>query len=179
MECKRMLIISALDSCMVYLLAWWRAEAGPPFKRALTNLKRMLQRYLFKKSTYQFFPINFVFSFQQSKEVKENVAKYIKYIADVLAKIDRQMILIFKTNDLLRNIEFSLGTHNNKTSFVQMTKTCMQVIRAEEMRLCQSKWCYFKTSMKSLLDQLKITCYQIHLWLWWSYFGRLLRGLWA
>ena len=137
----------------------------------------MLQRYLFKNSIFQFFPINFVFSFQQSKEVKENVAKYIKYIADVLAKIDRQMILIFKTNDLLRNIEFSLGTHNNKTSFVQMTKTCMQVIRAEEMRLCQSKWCYFKTSMKSLLDQLKITCYQIHLWLWWSYFGRLLRGL--
>ena len=48
----------------------------------------------------------------QSKEIKENVAKYIKQIADVLAFVNRQMILIFKTNDLLRTIEHNLGTSN-------------------------------------------------------------------
>ena len=50
--------------------------------------------------------------FFQSKEIKENVAKYIKQIADVLAFVNRQMILIFKTNDLLRTIEHNLGTSN-------------------------------------------------------------------
>lgn len=49
----------------------------------------------------------------ESKEIKENAARYIKEIADVLAFVNRQMILIFKTNDLLRNIEFTLGTQNN------------------------------------------------------------------
>ena len=48
----------------------------------------------------------------ESQEIKDNVAKYMKEIADVLAFVNRQMILIFKTNDLLRNIEFSLGTQN-------------------------------------------------------------------
>ena len=51
----------------------------------------------------------------ESQEIKDNVAKYMKEIADVLAFVNRQMILIFKTNDLLRNIEFSLGTQNRYT----------------------------------------------------------------
>lgn len=48
----------------------------------------------------------------ESQEIKENVAMYIKEIADVLAFVNRQMILIFKTNDLLRTIEFNLGTQS-------------------------------------------------------------------
>ena len=48
----------------------------------------------------------------ESKEIKENAARYLKEITDVLAFVNRQMILIFKTNDLLRNIEYSLGTQN-------------------------------------------------------------------
>lgn len=41
----------------------------------------------------------------QSAEIKANVMKYFKEIADVLAFVNRQMILIFKTNDLLRGTE--------------------------------------------------------------------------
>ncbi len=48
----------------------------------------------------------------ESKEIKSNAARYLKEITDVLAFVNRQMILIFKTNDLLRNIEHSLGTQN-------------------------------------------------------------------
>ena len=54
-------------------------------------------------------------SSQESKEIKENVVRYLKEIADVLAYVNRQMILILKTNDLLRNIEYSLGTQNRYT----------------------------------------------------------------
>merc|ERR1712062_359164 len=45
----------------------------------------------------------------ESAEIKANVIKYFKEIADVLAFVNRQMILIFKTNDLLRGIESSLA----------------------------------------------------------------------
>ncbi|QQP37915.1 Uncharacterized protein FKW44_018354, partial [Caligus rogercresseyi] len=48
----------------------------------------------------------------ESDEVKENAALYIMQIADLLAFVNRQMILIFKTNDLLRTIEYNLGTSN-------------------------------------------------------------------
>ena len=57
----------------------------------------------------------------ESAEIKANVIKYFKEIADVLAFVNRQMILIFKTNDLLRGIESSLGTKNSMSSFIQVT----------------------------------------------------------
>merc|ERR1719189_2517614 len=113
----------------------------------------------------------------ESQEIKANAARYIKEITDVLAFVNRQMILIFKTSDLLRNIEFSLGTQNSKTSFVQYTKTCMQVLRQEEMRNCKTKWCRLKTSFNSHWDQMKISFYQIFLWLWWSRLGRMSRRM--
>ena len=56
----------------------------------------------------------------ESAEIKANVMKYFKEIADVLAYVNRQMILIFKTNDLLRGIESSLGTKNSMSSFIQV-----------------------------------------------------------
>merc|ERR1712045_1056674 len=85
----------------------------------------------------------------------------IKEIADVLAFVNRQMILIFKTNDLLRNIEFTLGTQNNMSYFVQMSRACMKVLRAEERRICQNNWCLIKSSIGGQWDQLKISFYQV------------------
>jgi aarF domain-containing kinase len=38
----------------------------------------------------------------EADEIKQNAARYMKEITDVLAYVNRQMILIFKTNDLLR-----------------------------------------------------------------------------
>ena len=46
----------------------------------------------------------------QNSEVKENAARYLKEIVDILATVDKEMILIFKTLDLLRNISSTLGT---------------------------------------------------------------------
>merc|ERR1711910_210696 len=65
----------------------------------------------------------------EGKEIKANLARYIKEIADVLAFVNRQMILIFKTNDLLRTIESSLGTKNSMTTFIQMSRACFRVIQ--------------------------------------------------
>ena len=49
-------------------------------------------------------------------------------IADVLAKVNRQMLLIFKTNDLLRAMEHTLGTQNAMAGFVQMSKSCIRCV---------------------------------------------------
>jgi len=104
----------------------------------------------------------------ESKEIKENVAKYIKQIADVLAFVNRQMILIFKTNDLLRTIEHNLGTSNSMLFFIQMSRSCFRCLNDERLRLCNGFWCRKRTEFTAVWDQFKISIYQIFLWLWWS-----------
>ena len=141
----------------------------------------------------------------QSKEIKANVARYIKQIADVLAFVNRQMILIFKTNDLLRTIEHNLGTSNrysrifiNKARifivstyvniilitilylfsmlfFIQMSRSCFRCLNDERLRLCNGFWCRKRTEFTAAWDQFKISIYQVFLWLWWSPVGRYFR----
>jgi len=108
----------------------------------------------------------------ESKEIKENVAKYIKQIADVLAFVNRQMILIFKTNDLLRTIEHNLGTSNSMLFFIQMSRSCFRCLNDERLRLCNGFWCRKRTELTATWDQFKISIYQVFLWLWWSPLGR-------
>ena len=40
----------------------------------------------------------------ETDEIKQNAARYMREITSVLAYVNRQMILIFKTNDLLRSL---------------------------------------------------------------------------
>ncbi len=62
----------------------------------------------------------------ESKHIKENAQRYIREIVSVLCTVNRQMILLFKTNDLLRAIEHSLGTQSSMASFVQMSRACFR-----------------------------------------------------
>lgn len=113
----------------------------------------------------------------ESKEIKENAQMYIKQIADVLAFVNRQMILLFKTNDLLRGIEHSLGTQNSMASFIQMSRACFRCLSAEQRRRTRTRWGRFQVSLCSQWHQLKITFYQVFLWAWWSTLGRKIRAL--
>ncbi len=72
----------------------------------------------------------------EADEIKQNAARYMKEITDVLAFVNRQMILIFKTNDLLRNIESNLGTTHSMSSFIQMSRTCIRVLKERQLREC-------------------------------------------
>ncbi len=71
--------------------------------------------------------------------------QYFRQIADILAFVNRQMILIFKTNDLLRAIEHSLGTGNSMNSFVQMSRACFRCLNNDRYRNCR----YEKNTLNS------------------------------
>jgi len=111
----------------------------------------------------------------ESEEIKANASRYIKEITDVLAYVNRQMIMIFKTNDLLRGIESSLGTKNSMSSFIQMSRSCIRVLK--ERNLLDAKGTLAKTRIKiwALFSQFKISCYVLYLQVYWSRFGALLR----
>merc|ERR1712203_14489 len=107
----------------------------------------------------------------ESKEIKENAARYVKEITDVLAFVNRQMILIFKTNDLLRGIESSLGTKNSMSTFIQMSRACFRVIEEKQLLSTTSSMSRFYIKMVGRWAQFKISCYQVFLYLYWSRFG--------
>jgi len=113
----------------------------------------------------------------ESKEIKENVARYIKEIADVLAFVNRQMILIFKTNDLLRTIEFNLGTQSNMGFFVHMSRACFRCLNDERIRSTSGRFSYTLAVIRARWDQFKISIYQLFLYLYFSRIGVLSRRM--
>ena len=73
------------------------------------------------------------------------------------------MILIFKTNDLLRGIESSLGTKNSMSTFIQMSRACFKVIQEKQLLSTTSAFarsvcvCIFNRNSSHLYENLNLT----------------------
>lgn len=113
-------------------------------------------------------------SASESAEIKANVTLYLREITDVLAFVNRQMILIFKTNDLLRGIESTLGTKNSMSSFIQMSRSCMRVIQEKQLLETTSSFARWKVNLRGRWAQFRISCYEVFLYLYWSKLGTTL-----
>ncbi|XP_047397680.1 aarF domain-containing protein kinase 1 isoform X2 [Sciurus carolinensis] len=61
-------------------------------------------------------------------EIRNNAANYLPQISQLLNHVPRQMLLIFKTNDLLRSIEATLGTRACASSFLNMSRCCIRAL---------------------------------------------------
>lgn len=66
----------------------------------------------------------------QDSEIRNNAATYLPQISQLLSHVPRQMLLIFKTNDLLRGIEAALGTRASASSFLNMSRCCIRALAA-------------------------------------------------
>lgn len=64
----------------------------------------------------------------QDLEIRNNAANYLPQISQLLSHVPRQMLLIFKTNDLLRGIEAALGTRASASSFLNMSRCCIRAL---------------------------------------------------
>ena len=92
--------------------------------------------------------------FLQNQNIKDKAAKHFPEIIKILAEVDPQFPLIFKTIQLLTNIESILGSRNN---FEQMSRAIMRAIVTERSRHCQSKLDQTKFFIIGQWDQLRIT----------------------
>ncbi|KAG7226128.1 hypothetical protein INR49_014222, partial [Caranx melampygus] len=61
-------------------------------------------------------------------EIRTNAALYLPQISDLLNRVPRQMLLLLKTNDLLRGIETTLQTRASSSSFINMSRCCIRAI---------------------------------------------------
>ncbi len=86
------------------------------------------------------------YSDEEGKSIRREAPKYLRQISHVLNKIPREMLLLLKTNDLLRGIEVSLGTRSSSSLFFHMSLCCVQMINSYERE------CFYKSYLVKQQD---------------------------
>uniref|UniRef100_A0A1B6DRM8 Protein kinase domain-containing protein n=1 Tax=Clastoptera arizonana TaxID=38151 RepID=A0A1B6DRM8_9HEMI len=129
----------ALFSCMVSGRTWDSIESGLETTKYTNKEKEMFQ---------------------------QEIPSLLNAITDILAQVNREMLLILKTNDLIRGIEFTLQTHGRMTSFLVMSKCCVRSIYGEQMKSCQSSLQRAVLSMKERWTLFKLSLYYFYLHLY-------------
>ncbi|CAG2169391.1 unnamed protein product, partial [Oppiella nova] len=102
---------------------------------------------------------------KESGELRRYASQYLSQISEVLAKVDRQMLLVFKTNDLLRSIDFVLGTAGERRSLITMSRSCVRAVHSEQLRHCDYWWQTLTIHMRRHWIETKLTAYSLYLWL--------------
>lgn len=64
----------------------------------------------------------------QDIEIRTNASMYLPQISDLLNRVPRQMLLLVKTNDLLKGIETTLQTRASSSSFINISRCCIRAM---------------------------------------------------
>ncbi|XP_049872232.1 aarF domain-containing kinase 1 [Pectinophora gossypiella] len=77
---------------------------------------------------------------KEEKVVFQNeLPNFLQHITTCLETVDRQALLVLKTNDLIRSIEYALGLHERMCGFLIMTKYCNESVYKAEYNNSNSK----------------------------------------
>lgn len=98
-------------------------------------------------------------------------------IADILEKVDRQMLLVLKTNDLIRGIETTLKTNDRMTAFWVMSKCCIKSVRNEEIQRSEKYWKKFALTIRAQWSLFKINFFYVCLGFQQGSFYRTMKQL--
>jgi len=102
-------------------------------------------------------------------EIQQFAASLIPQISQLLDKMPREMLLILKTNDLLRAIERSLGISNRKETFIEMARCCAWAAYEDNLKKAET----YRREI-SVTVRLYFTLFKIYLATWFfairSYF---------
>lgn len=98
--------------------------------------------------------------------MKVTALMFMSEITQLLDTIPRQLVLILKTNDLLRSSEHVLGASNHKQSFLTMSKSCVRAI-GEHEAAHSSSWAHrILIRARTGWTLLLVNLYEI--WLHWK-----------
>ncbi|XP_029139302.1 uncharacterized aarF domain-containing protein kinase 1 isoform X6 [Protobothrops mucrosquamatus] len=108
----------------------------------------------------------------QDVEIRTNAATYLPQITKLLSNVPRQMLLLLKTNDLLRGIESSLQTRANASSFLNMSRCCIRALAMYQRSKSNSLFRKAQISLSEALSLWQINLYELFLWLKVSQLGK-------
>uniref|UniRef100_A0A8C4Q9P0 AarF domain-containing protein kinase 1 n=1 Tax=Eptatretus burgeri TaxID=7764 RepID=A0A8C4Q9P0_EPTBU len=96
-------------------------------------------------------------SLNESAELQAEAAHYLSQISGLLDRVPRQMLLLIKTNDLLRGVEATLRTRASASSFLVMARSCVQALDSWLQRL--------RISFQTVFSLSQIQIFEVLLWL--------------
>ncbi|XP_029349168.1 aarF domain-containing protein kinase 1 isoform X1 [Echeneis naucrates] len=97
-------------------------------------------------------------------EIRTNAALYLPQISELLNRVPRQMLLLLKTNDLLRGIETTLQTRASSSSFINMSRCCIQAMARHKRSKVQSRRRRLQINLAESLCLWQLTLYELYLW---------------
>ncbi|XP_072932649.1 aarF domain-containing kinase 1 [Epargyreus clarus] len=77
-------------------------------------------------------------SSEEKSTFQNELPNFLHHVTQCLEHVDRQALLVLKTNDLIRSIEYALGMQDSMCGFMVMTKCCTQSIYQLEHKNAQS-----------------------------------------
>ena len=101
----------------------------------------------------------------QMQKIQAGIPLYLAEITQLLDNVPRQLVLILKTNDLLRGIEHQLGSSQHAQSYITMSKYCVRAIGDYEVSRAENSW--RERWMWRLRTNFSLaTVYLYEAWLW-------------
>ncbi|XP_076835092.1 aarF domain-containing protein kinase 1 isoform X2 [Brachyhypopomus gauderio] len=110
-------------------------------------------------------------------EIRTNAALYLPQISELLNRVPRQMLLLLKTNDLLRGIETVLQTRASASSFLTMSRCCTRALASYKRSKTTSRTKRIKISLAETVALWQIGLYELMLWTQSSLLARWIRSL--
>ncbi|XP_012867903.1 PREDICTED: uncharacterized aarF domain-containing protein kinase 1 isoform X2 [Dipodomys ordii] len=95
----------------------------------------------------------------EDSEIRTNVTTCLPEISQLLNCVPRQMLLIFKTNDLLRSIEATLGTRASASSFLNMSRCCIRALAEHNKKNTHS---FFRRTQISVCEAFNLWKIDLH-----------------
>ncbi|XP_060118608.1 aarF domain-containing protein kinase 1 isoform X4 [Heteronotia binoei] len=108
---------------------------------------------------------------KEDMEIRTNAATYLPQINILLNNIPRQMLLLLKTNDLLRGIESALQIRASASSFLNMSRCCIRADARFQRSKTDSLYRKAQISLSEALGLWQINFYELFLHLKGSYLG--------
>jgi len=100
--------------------------------------------------------------FHQAEEIRTSAATYVTEITELLNRVPRQLLLLLKTNDLLRSIDYRLNTSDTSRSFITMSRCCIRALTKQRLKACHGWRDWVRIHTDSTMSHLRITLYQIY-----------------
>ncbi|XP_030751618.1 uncharacterized aarF domain-containing protein kinase 1-like [Sitophilus oryzae] len=91
--------------------------------------------------------------------VQQHFTGLLPQISSVLESVNRQMLLILKTNDLMRGIEHTLRTSARMGAFRVMSQCCVCSIYDEKYKNCNTRFDKLKITLAEFWALFKIRIY--------------------
>ncbi|KAH0568067.1 aarF domain-containing kinase 1 [Cotesia glomerata] len=103
------------------------------------------------------------YSSDEKVQFQTEIPNLLPQISEILERVNRQMLLVLKTNDLIRSIEHTLKTSSRMSAFIEMSKCCVHSVYDEKLKHSNGKWNRWGTLIAEQFALLRLSFYYAYL----------------